>query len=96
MIGTTVVSEIAKFTDIDVITAVDVRQESIDKCLEIANNPKVVGLATSLETIEDIAKRIRRCRCSGCMSSTFAKPYRNKSGNLIQMSFSGPCRIQVQ
>ena len=38
MIGTTVVSELAKFTDIDLITAVDVRQESIDKCLEISNS----------------------------------------------------------
>lgn len=56
MIGTTVVTEVAKFNDIDVITAVDVRQQSIDKCLEIANNPKVVGQVASLETEEDIAK----------------------------------------
>ncbi|MER2262927.1 MAG: saccharopine dehydrogenase C-terminal domain-containing protein [Psychrobacillus sp.] len=55
MIGTTVVSELAKFPEIDVITAVDVRQESIDKCLEIAKSPKVIGKVVSLETMEDIA-----------------------------------------
>ncbi|MFJ7969778.1 saccharopine dehydrogenase family protein [Psychrobacillus sp. NPDC096389] len=59
MIGTTVVSEVAKFNEIDVITAVDVRQQSIDKCLEIANNPKVVGQVASLETEEDIAKVLK-------------------------------------
>lgn len=56
MIGTTVVSEIAKFAGIDEITAIDVRQESIDKCLEIANNSKVNGKVASLETEEDISK----------------------------------------
>jgi lysine 6-dehydrogenase len=56
MIGTTVVCEIAKFDGIDSVTAVDVRQENIDKCLEIANNPKVVGKVASLESEEDIAK----------------------------------------
>lgn len=56
MIGTTVVSEVAKFSSIDEITAVDVRQENIDTCLEIANNPKVVGKVASLDTEEDIAK----------------------------------------
>ena len=43
MIGTTIVSEMAKFEEIESVTAVDVRQESIDKCLEIADNPKVFG-----------------------------------------------------
>ena len=56
MIGTTVVSEMAKFEGIDSVTAVDVRQESIDKCLEIADNPKVSGKVASLSTEEDIAK----------------------------------------
>lgn len=59
MIGTTVVSEVAKFNEIHVITAIDVRQQSIDKCLEIANNPKVVGQVASLETEEDIAKVLK-------------------------------------
>ncbi|MEK4523089.1 saccharopine dehydrogenase C-terminal domain-containing protein [Psychrobacillus sp. FSL W7-1493] len=59
MIGTTVVSELAKFTEIDLITAVDVRQESVDKCLEVSNSPKVVGRVTSLETIEDIAEVLK-------------------------------------
>ena len=56
MIGTTVVSEMAKFEGIDSVTAVDVRQESIDKCLKIADNPKVSGKVASLSTEEDIAK----------------------------------------
>lgn len=55
MIGTTVVSEVAKFTGIDRVTAVDVRQESIARCLEIANNPKVEGRVATLETEVDIA-----------------------------------------
>jgi lysine 6-dehydrogenase len=59
MIGTTVVCEIAKFNGIDSVTAVDGRQESIDKCLEIAKNPKVVGKVASLETEEDIAKVLK-------------------------------------
>lgn len=59
MIGTTVVSELANFTDIDLITAVDVRQESIDKCLEISNSHKVVGKVASLETKEDIAEVLK-------------------------------------
>ena len=56
MIGTTVVSELAKFEGIVSVTAIDVRQESIDKCLEIADNPKVSGKVASLSTKEDIAK----------------------------------------
>lgn len=59
MIGTTVVSELANFTDIDLITAVDVRQESIDKCLEISNSHKVIGKVASLETTEDIAEVLK-------------------------------------
>ena len=55
MIGTTVVSEVAKFSGIERVTAVDVRQESIDRCLEIANNPKVEGKVATLETEVDIA-----------------------------------------
>ena len=54
MIGTTVVSEIAKFSVIDKVTAVDGRQDSIDTCLENTNNPKVTGIVTPLETEEDI------------------------------------------
>ncbi|PUB11950.1 saccharopine dehydrogenase family protein [Paenisporosarcina sp. OV554] len=59
MIGTTVVCEIAKFNGIDSVTAVDGRQESIDKCLTIAKNPKVVGKVASLETEEDIANVLK-------------------------------------
>ncbi len=56
MIGTTVVSEVAKFEGIDKVTAVDVRQESIDKCLEIAKNEKVSGKVASLATEADMKK----------------------------------------
>ncbi|MGG0644582.1 saccharopine dehydrogenase C-terminal domain-containing protein [Sporosarcina gallistercoris] len=53
MIGTTIVSEIAKFEGIESVMAVDVRQESIDNCLKIARNPKVIGKTTSLSIEED-------------------------------------------
>jgi len=59
MIGTTVVSEIAKFSVIDKVTAVDGRQDSIEKCLGSSNNPKVTGIATPLETEEDIFNVIK-------------------------------------
>ena len=56
MIGTTVVSELARFPEIDLITAVDARQESIDRCLEIAKSSKVNGKVASLDTMEGIAE----------------------------------------
>lgn len=56
MIGTTVVTEMVKFPEIDRITAVDVNQASIDKCLAIADNPKVTGKVAALQTEEDIAR----------------------------------------
>lgn len=59
MIGTTVVSELAKFDGIDKITAVDVRQESIDTCLKIANSERVSGRIASLSSEEDIAKVLK-------------------------------------
>ncbi|MCZ2258328.1 saccharopine dehydrogenase family protein [Sporosarcina sp. G11-34] len=68
MIGTTVVSEIAKFDGIDAVTAVDVRQASIDKCLETANNPKVTGRTASLATEEDIGKMLKDADVAvGCL-----------------------------
>ncbi len=54
MIGTTVVSELVKFSNIESVTAVDANQDSVNKCLEIANNSKVIGKCTSLGTIEEI------------------------------------------
>lgn len=54
MIGTTVVSELAKYSIIDKITAVDASQDSIDKCLKKAKHPKVKGLSTSLNSDEEI------------------------------------------
>lgn len=59
MIGTTVVSEIAKFMGIGTITVVDVKQESVDKSLQTANSPNVIGKVASLETVEDIANVLK-------------------------------------
>lgn len=56
MIGTTVVSELAKFPSIKLVTAVDVNQNSVERCVEIANNPKVIGKCASLQTVDDIIK----------------------------------------
>ncbi|KAB7705597.1 L-lysine dehydrogenase [Bacillus aerolatus] len=59
MIGTTVVSELVKFPSIDSVTAVDGNEFSVEKCLEIANNSKVVGKVASLQTEDDIAKVLK-------------------------------------
>ncbi|MGX6444391.1 saccharopine dehydrogenase family protein [Neobacillus sp. K501] len=56
MIGTTVVTELAKFQNIDSVIAVDVNQKSVDKCLKIANNFKVIGECATLQTEEDIQR----------------------------------------
>ncbi|MDY0407155.1 saccharopine dehydrogenase C-terminal domain-containing protein [Virgibacillus sp. 179-BFC.A HS] len=54
MIGTTVVREIAKFENIDKVTAVDGFQKNIDTCLQAANHRKVVGKLAELQTEKDI------------------------------------------
>ncbi|KAB2336711.1 L-lysine dehydrogenase [Cytobacillus depressus] len=59
MIGTTVVSELAKFPNIKSVTAVDGIEASIEKCLEIAANPKVIGQVASLKNEDDIAKVLK-------------------------------------
>jgi lysine 6-dehydrogenase len=56
MIGTTVVTELAKYPNIDSVIAVDVNKDSVDKCLKIANNTKVIGECAALETVEDFKK----------------------------------------
>ncbi len=55
MIGTAVVKELAEFDCITSVTAVDVRQEMIDRCLEKAGNSKVSGKTAVFSTAEDIA-----------------------------------------
>ncbi|WP_432351954.1 saccharopine dehydrogenase family protein [Sporosarcina sp. A2] len=68
MIGTTIVSEIAKFKGIESVTAVDIRQESIDRCLEIANNPKVFGKTASLLSQEDFIQVLQDADVAvGCL-----------------------------
>lgn len=59
MIGTTVVRELAKFPNIQRVTAVDGSQKNIDKCLQVADNPKVTGKLTNLQTKEDIYNVIK-------------------------------------
>lgn len=59
MIGTTVVSELAKFPEVTAITAVDISRASIDKCLAIADNPRVNGKVAALATEEDIANVLK-------------------------------------
>lgn len=54
MIGTTVVREIAKFKNVDKVTAVDGFSKNIDSCLQTANHPKVVGKLAELRTKKDI------------------------------------------
>ncbi|MDY0394986.1 saccharopine dehydrogenase C-terminal domain-containing protein [Virgibacillus halophilus] len=54
MIGTTVVREIAKSEDIDMVTAVDGFQKRIDMCLQAADHSKVVGKLAELQTEADI------------------------------------------
>lgn len=56
MIGTTVVTELAKYKEIDTITAVDFNQASIDTCLAKVDNSRVVGKVAALATEEEIAK----------------------------------------
>jgi len=68
MIGTTVVSELAKYAGAEMITAVDINQASIDKCLAIADNPRVIGKVAALATEEDIAEVLKDADLAiGCL-----------------------------
>lgn len=59
MIGTTVVREVAEYSNIQKVTVVDGVKQSIDKCLEIAENPKVTGKVRNMQSEEDIYKVIK-------------------------------------
>lgn len=75
MIGTTVVSELVKYNEIDVIQAVDVIQESVDKCLEIANSQKVIGIKASLENVDDIRNVLDGCDVAvACLPHSLSLP----------------------
>ncbi|MEK4029084.1 saccharopine dehydrogenase C-terminal domain-containing protein [Pseudobacillus sp. FSL P4-0506] len=61
MIGTTVVSELVKFSNIESVLAIDGNSTSVKKCLEVANNPKAIGKEASLQTeqaIEEVLKNV--------------------------------------
>lgn len=68
MIGTTVVTELAKYAGTDTITAVDINQASIDKCLAIADSPRVNGKVAALATEQDIAEVLQDADLAiGCL-----------------------------
>lgn len=68
MIGTTVVAELAKYAGAETITAVDINQSSIDKCLAIADSPHVIGKVAALATEEDIAEVLKDADLAiGCL-----------------------------
>ncbi|GKV68841.1 saccharopine dehydrogenase [Sporosarcina sp. NCCP-2716] len=54
MIGTAVVKELADFECITSVTAVDISQEMIERCLDKAGNSKVSGRTAVFSTAEDI------------------------------------------
>jgi lysine 6-dehydrogenase len=53
MIGTTVVKEIAEYSNVTKVTAVDGFSENIDKCLKMISNRKVIGKTVDLKNEED-------------------------------------------
>ncbi|ANU14843.1 L-lysine dehydrogenase [Planococcus halocryophilus Or1] len=59
MIGTTVVTELAKYAGAEKVTAVDINQSSIDKCLAIAKSSRVFGKVAELATEKDIAEVLK-------------------------------------
>lgn len=59
MIGTTVVRELAQYPHIQKVTAVDGIQDNVNRCLEIADNSKVIGERVDLaneEALQSILK----------------------------------------
>ncbi|ANU26701.1 saccharopine dehydrogenase family protein [Planococcus versutus] len=90
MIGTTVVTELAKLTKHDglkTITAVDINQASIDKCLAIADNPQVIGKVAALATEDDIAKVLKGADLAiGCLPHSLSLP-------AIKAAISSKCHL---
>ncbi|EKN65638.1 L-lysine dehydrogenase [Neobacillus bataviensis LMG 21833] len=87
MIGTTVVSELAKYPTIESVTAVDGIKASVEKCLEIAANPKVIGQVASLQTEEDIAKVLKDADVAvACLPHSLSLP-------AIKAAISAKCHL---
>lgn len=87
MIGTTVVTEMVKFPEIDRVTAVDGNQVSIDRCLAIADNPKVVGKVAALQTEEDIARVLKGADVAvACLPHSLSVP-------AIKAAISSNCHL---
>lgn len=59
MIGTTVVREIAMNSNISKVTAVDGLKDSVDRCIDISANSRVVGKVASLQNEKDIFEVIK-------------------------------------
>ena len=59
MIGTTVVREIAAYSHVSKVTAVDGIKESVDRCVDISANSKVCGKAARLQNEKDIYEVIK-------------------------------------
>lgn len=87
MIGTTVVKELTKFSAIEKITAVDANPSSIDKCIEIANHPKVNGLITSLQTEDKIFEALHHADIGvACLPHSLSLP-------VIRAAIKAKCHI---
>ncbi|MFK9094298.1 saccharopine dehydrogenase family protein [Bacillus salipaludis] len=87
MIGTTVVSELAKFPTIESVTAVDGIEASVEKCLEIAANPKVIGQVASMQTEDDIAKVLKDADVAvACLPHSLSLP-------AIKAAISAKCHL---
>ncbi|MDJ0331366.1 saccharopine dehydrogenase C-terminal domain-containing protein [Planococcus sp. S3-L1] len=87
MIGTTVVTELAKYAGVKTITAVDINQASIDKCLAIANDPQVIGKVAALATEADIAEVLKGADLAiGCLPHSLSLP-------AIKAAISSKCHL---
>ncbi|EIM08509.1 saccharopine dehydrogenase [Planococcus antarcticus DSM 14505] len=87
MIGTTVVTELAKYAGAETITAVDINQASIDKCLAIADNPRVIGKVAALATEGDIAEVLKGADLAiGCLPHSLSIP-------AIKAAISSKCHL---
>ncbi|MEC5423829.1 saccharopine dehydrogenase C-terminal domain-containing protein [Virgibacillus sp. C22-A2] len=75
MIGTTVVSEIVTNPNIEKITAVDGLKESVDRCIDISAEPKVIGRVASLENESEIYEVIKDADVAiACLPHSLSMP----------------------
>jgi len=59
MIGTAVVKGLARYKEINKVSAIDAFQKNINNCLKAVNNPKVVGKKIDLSSKENIIKALK-------------------------------------